>query len=212
MAKRKNDKLGIRHYAGYLFGVLLVTAVVCAIGLFGIRELVTRLSSLHPDSGRQQPYYAATGADDVSARRRRQPELTIYFTAGGHLLHPQTFYLERKLEPYPKAQFILDELLNGPSAGYLLSPLPAGIELRALYLRGTTIVLDFDGSFQAAFGAGAADEIMGVHAITNSLLENMPHYTGVRLLIDGKAADALDGGLDLTNPLKRNYTLIADGM
>lgn len=214
------------HYARYILGVAVITTGVIVVGLFGLEKIVDFASQLSTtDYGRQ--VVAATGLTEETENR-----ITIYFTAEDRRLHPQEFRLEQNLADYGKAVLILDELTAAePSEGFLESPLSwpdasafadaeaAGdnappiasttrCNLNAVYFQGDTIIVDFDLGFLELFQGGMGDAALGVYAVTNSLLHNLPEFRQVRFLVDGEPLNTLSGDLDLSSPLGVNLSLV----
>ena len=88
---------------------------------------------------------------------------------------------------------------------------PDNTQIRELYLLGNgTIVVDFDQRFVSSISAGTTTEEFMVYSLVNSLLENFPTYTKVRILIDGKIRETFLGHVDIEFPLysnKKIYTI-----
>ena len=192
----------------YLFAALLIVAVVSAVGLFGVRELVNRLS------GVSYGYYSySPSPEDPAAEDAYHRKVIVYFTSEDRRLYPQEFKIPRGMSHFDTIQYLLKELIDGPTAGYLLSPFPDEADytdiVRGVYLKGQTIVVDFHLGFRDLFNGGTGDELLALFAVSNTLLANLEHYTGLQVLMDGRPIESLPGGLDLTYPLKINYPLIS---
>jgi len=106
------------------------------------------------------------------------------------------------------------EIVNAQLAGVaepLVSPVPAGTKLRALYVteRGEAYV---DVSREAVSGhtGGSGDELLTIFAIVNALTVNLPAVTAVQLLVDGKEIETLAGHVDLGRPLAKNMSWIEE--
>jgi len=107
-----------------------------------------------------------------------------------------------------QARFIVEAQLAAP-AQPLVSAVPAGTTLRALYLSelGDAFV-DLSGDITSKHTGGSMDEILTVYAIVNALTVNLPAITRVQILVDGKEVDTLAGHVDLRNPLSKNLTWV----
>jgi len=107
-----------------------------------------------------------------------------------------------------QARFIVEAQLAAP-AQPLVSAVPAGTTLRALYLSelGDAFV-DLSGDVTSKHTGGSMDEILTVYAIVNALMVNLPAITRVQILVDGKEVDTLAGHVDLRNPLSKNLTWV----
>jgi germination protein M len=97
-----------------------------------------------------------------------------------------------------------------PSAGApLVSAIPPGTTLRALYLNGNgEAYVDLSKDVAAAHTGGTNDELLTIYSIVSALTANLPAVTSVQLLVDGKEVDTLAGHIDLRKPLGKNAALI----
>jgi len=107
-----------------------------------------------------------------------------------------------------QAQAILDAQLAAAPAP-LLSAIPPGTRLRALYLnqKGEAYV-DLSRDVASAHTGGSQDEILTIYTIVDVLTTNLPAVTSVQLLVDGKEVDTLAGHIDLRKPLEKNLALV----
>jgi spore germination protein GerM len=107
-----------------------------------------------------------------------------------------------------QAQEIVSAQL-APPPGSLVSAVPAGTTLRALYLdpKGAAFV-DLSREASSAHTGGSQDELLTIYAIVNALTANLPAVTSVQLLVDGKEVDTLAGHIDLRKPLQKNLAII----
>jgi len=91
----------------------------------------------------------------------------------------------------------------------LVSPIPAGTNVRALFIteRGDAYV-DLSSEVSAAHPGGTTMELLTVYAIVDALTENLPAVHAVQILVDGKEQDTLAGHVDLHRPLEKNLELV----
>jgi spore germination protein GerM len=104
------------------------------------------------------------------------------------------------------------EIVNAqiaPVASPLVSAIPPGTTLRALYLneKGEAYV-DLSKEAAAAHTGGTRDELLTIYSIVNALTSNLPAVMSVQLLVDGKEVDTLAGHIDLRKPLEKNLGLV----
>ena len=118
--------------------------------------------------------------------------------------------LERQAEPTAQARVILEAQLAEPPAP-LLSPIPPGTRLRAVYLtdRGDAFV-DLTEEITVGHTGGSLEELFTVYAIVNALTTNLPSINAVQILVNGQEVDTLVGHVDLQRPLERNMQWVAD--
>jgi hypothetical protein len=96
-----------------------------------------------------------------------------------------------------------------PVAAPLVSAVPPGTALRALYLtaRGDAYV-DLSRDVVTGHPGGSLDELLTVYSIVNALTMNLPAVTAVQVLVEGKEVDTLAGHVDLRRPLGKNVSWV----
>jgi len=164
------------------------------------------------------PRWSRGGADPVApegstagtpAAAQRKITATLYYVGGNGLslvsAQREVPFGEAVVE---QARFIVEAQLAAP-AQPLVSAVPAGTTLRALYLseRGDAFV-DLSAEVTAKHTGGSMDEILTVYAVVNALTVNLPAITRVQILVNGKEVDTLAGHVDLRNPLSKNLTWV----
>jgi hypothetical protein len=106
--------------------------------------------------------------------------------------------------PLPSArQERAEELLRTLISMYLEKssphPLPAGSEVRAVYLVDPGMaVIDTNAAFADAHRSGVLVEELTVASLVQTLAANVPGINRVRILVDGKSRDTLAGHADLS--------------
>ena len=154
---------------------------------------------------------AATGTTTGTSTAGPLVDTTLFYISDdGMQLVEFERRLEQRVEPAAQARVILEAQLAEPPAP-LLSPIPAGTRLLALYLteRGDAFV---DLSEEVALGhsGGSLEELFTVYAIVNAMTTNLPAINAVQILINGREVDTLVGHVDLQRPLERNMQWVAD--
>jgi germination protein M len=186
--------------------VLLVGGVAVAAA-----ALVWVLFFALPRKGSEPKPPAATAASTPTpaASSGRKIKARLFYVAqdGIHLTHVERDvpYGEGTLE---QAREIVAAQLT-PVSDPLLSAVPAGTSLRAVFLtEGGEAYVDVSREVASGHTGGTTDELLTVYTIVNALTENLPAVTAVQLLVDGKEVDTLAGHVDLRNPLGKNVTLV----
>ncbi len=79
--------------------------------------------------------------------------------------------------------------------------LPPSTDIRAVFLTtdGTAYV-DFSDDALADFTPGIASETLAVYSVVNSLAANIPAVKRVKILMQGREVETLDGHADLNDP------------
>jgi hypothetical protein len=99
-----------------------------------------------------------------------------------------------------RAQELLRALLNIYLSKSSTHPLAPDADIRSVYLVDPGIaVIDLSSSFVAGHRSGILVEELTVVSMIETLSENVPGITRVKILIDGKPAETLAGHVDLSN-------------
>lgn len=117
----------------------------------------------------------------------------------------------------PYAELPIDqarEILNAqiaPVAPPLVSAIPAGTSLRALFIapQGQAFV-DLSPEVASAHPGGSVSELLTIYTVVHALTLNLPAVTSVQVLVDGKEVDTLAGHVDLRRPLAKSVELTSD--
>jgi spore germination protein GerM len=149
------------------------------------------------------PRAESSGPADAAAAKRIKATL-FYVSEDGQRLVP----VEREI-PYgeglvEQAKRIVEaEIAPAPSP--LVSALPDGTHLRALYVtdRGEAYV-DLSAEVTTAHSGGSLDELLTVYSIVDGLTVNLPAVSAVQVLVDGREVDTLAGHVDLRRPLLKS--------
>lgn len=106
---------------------------------------------------------------------------------------------------------VLLALIEGSHAGHGRS-LPASATIRAVFLTPDgTAYLDFAGDWLVDLSPGITSECLAVHSIVNSLAANISTVKRVKILIQGREVETLDGHADLTDFFVPDPTRIVPG-
>jgi spore germination protein GerM len=110
-----------------------------------------------------------------------------------------------------QAQEIIKAQL-APAAAPLISAVPAGTTLRALYVTSNgAAYVDLSREVVNAHPGGSLDELLTIYSIVNALTMNLPAVTSVQVLVDGKETDTLAGHVDLRYPLAKSLDWVRKG-
>jgi len=110
--------------------------------------------------------------------------------------------------PIEQGKRIMEALLQGPRTD-LMRTIPAGTQLRAMFLTGNgTAYVDLTETVTEKHPGGCRSEIMTVYSIVNSLILNVPEIEAVKILIGGREAFTLSGHIDIRYPFKADMLLI----
>jgi hypothetical protein len=147
--------------------------------------------------------------DEADSRRI---QATLYYVADdGVSLAPTNRTVSYGATPAEQARRLIEAQVAAPPDG-LVSPVPAGTTVRAVFLTDThEAYVDLGGAIRSGHPGGALDEALTVYAIVNALTVNLPEITAVQILVDGREVDSLRGHIDLRAPLGRANDWIQKG-
>ena len=197
-------------------GAIAGLVVTVAAGLVvGIAIVLVTIGVRRGSATAKAPAAAAgpgaipTGPDEPAVLGRKIKARLFYVSEDGTRLTG----VEREViygdGPAAQAQLIINAQL-APVAAPLVSAVPPGTTLRALYLntaRGEAYV-DLSREAVTAHTGGSLDELLTIYTIVNALTSNLPAVTSVQVLVDGKELDTLAGHVDLRKPLTKNLALV----
>ena len=155
----------------------------------------------------------------------------LYFAGSDGRLHTERCELA-VAPPAERARSLVEALLAGPSEGArsgLRSPLPAGSRVEAVYLLGTTALLDLRPpeppsapATEASAGAptpveakrsrlsfGSKQELLAVYSLVNTVVMGVEGVDSVQILWDGRQPETLAGHVDTTRPLGADSSYLA---
>jgi spore germination protein GerM len=101
---------------------------------------------------------------------------------------------------------VVGELINGP-VGNLNPALPSATTLNGVTIDGDRAVVDLGEGFAKGLPGGSNSEMLAVYSIVDTITVNFPKIKQVKLLINGKGVETLNGHLDLTEPLTPDFDI-----
>jgi hypothetical protein len=151
-----------------------------------------------------EPAASAPAAAPAAPADARRIKATLYYISEDGL---RLVGVERDVpygdSPSEQARRILEEQLK-EAPPPLASAMPKGTALRALFLTGADLYVDFSREIAAAHPGGSREELFTVYAIVNALATNLPAIERVQILVGGREVDTLAGHVDLRRPLQKN--------
>jgi hypothetical protein len=142
--------------------------------------------------------YAHPVAPPVSGPTERITLYVAYDDAG--VLLPESAGIPLPTDRQQRAEELLRALLNRYLGRSSPHPLPAGSEVRDVYLVDPGLaVIDLNADFANGHRSGVLVEELTVGSLVETLSANTPGITRVRFLVDGKERDTLAGHADLAD-------------
>jgi spore germination protein GerM len=187
-----------RRLAAYI--ALIAAAVVAG---WTVYALARRSIAEDARSGAAAPAAARAGSPGRKIKAR-----LFYVNDDGARLTGVERDVAYAAAPADQAREIISAQI-APAAAPLVSPVPRGTQLRALFLteRGEAFV-DLSRDIVTAHPGGSINELLTVYALVNALTTNLPAITTVQLLVDGRELDTLAGHVDLRRPLVKNLNWV----
>ena len=134
----------------------------------------------------------------------------FYISDDGMRLVGVSHNLTQLADTAAQARAILEAQL-APAPPPLLSPIPPGTQLRAVYLteRGDAFV-DLSEDITLGHSGGSLEELFTVYAIVNALTSNLPAINAVQILVNGQEVDTLVGHVDMRRPLQGDLSWVVE--
>ena len=178
-------------------GTIAVVVVFAAAVFFAKRGL--------PTFGRRMASTTAAAAPAPPPPPGRKIKARLFYVAEDGM---QLTSVERDVaygdSPDDQAREILAAQI-APAVGPLVSAIPAGTTLRAVFItKSGDAYVDLSREVRAAHIGGTVNELLTVYTIVNALTVNLPAVSHVQVLVDGKEVDTLSGHVDLRRPLAKN--------
>jgi spore germination protein GerM len=184
---------------------IIITAIAAgAIGLALIVVIAVRRTPAPPAPA--SVAITAAPASPVTQGKKIKAQLYYVSDDGMRLVgvEQDVPYAE---QPVDQAREILNAQV-APVAAPLVSAVPAGTVLRALFLtENGQAYVDLSRDVVTNHPGGSLNEMLTIYSIVHALTFNLPAVTAVQLLVDGKEVDTLTGHVDLRRPLQKNLQL-----
>ncbi|MBQ9266751.1 MAG: GerMN domain-containing protein [Clostridia bacterium] len=98
---------------------------------------------------------------------------------------------------------IVEEVLKGPTSEELVSTIPEETRLLAVSVEGNMAIVDLSREFIEKQQNNAADSLLGIYSIVNSLTE-LTEIEQVKFLIESREAESYNGYFDMSKPFVRS--------
>jgi hypothetical protein len=154
-----------------------------------------------------EPPAPAAEASPVAARRI---SVRLYFEAPDREgLLPEEREIAFSSDLAVQLRTVVEELAKGSTTG-LLSTLPAGTRVLDVFVHaGGVAYVDLSGEVASGLPGGSRAERLTVFSLVDSIVQNFPSTSRVRLLVDGHEVSSLAGHIDLSRPLAADLTVLA---
>ena len=181
----------------------ITTAVIGLVALIVVITITRKPTQITAVAGTSLTTAAATPA---SQGKKIKAQL-FYVSEDGLRLVGVERDVPYAEQPVDQAREILNAQIT-PAAAPLVSAVPTGTVLRALFLtENGQAYVDLSRDVSTAHPGGSLNEMLTIYTIVHALTFNLPAITAVQLLVDGKEVDTLAGHVDLRRPLSKNLQL-----
>lgn len=175
---------------------LRITALVLLIAVFAMTSYIVRLQ--HGQRRNLQMVSDPRPVGPPPSGRLEKAIMVIAFDEDG-VLKAQGFDLhlpaEREQRMRELVRALLSEYVRKPSS----HPLGPGANIRDAYLvNGSLAVLDMNVAFAEEHPSGIRVEQFTLYSIAETIRENFPEVTRIKVLVHGNERETLAGHIDLT--------------
>lgn len=178
------------HYRGVAIAAALLLIAVLALGIYAFRL------KRHAEQAETHFSEKKTVAPPVAGPQEQVPILVAYDEEGA--LRRNTISTPMPAERSERARQAVHVLLDFYSNGDSPHPLPAGADVKAVFLVGSDLaVLDMNSAFADGHRSGILVEELTIASIAQTLAANVPGITRVKFLVEGKDRDTLAGHVSL---------------
>lgn len=184
----------IPRFQRFLFGAMLLAAVVMAIVLIRMRERAHDRLMMAVDS---QPLSAPSSAPVEKIT------LLVANDLDGSLIPVERSFPLPK-DPNARARVLMQKLLEEYAAPKSTHPIANASGVEEVFLmplqqqKGLMAVVNLSAPFVQAQPSGIEPETLTLLSMIATLHANLPQITEVRFLVDGQQKDTLAGHADLT--------------
>jgi len=210
---KKRQRHQPENFLFILMGLILMGLLISGYFLFVDKVLPSLTgTSGTPD---QSQVASRSGSDGSSAETTETviPEgegmaVTLYFGARGgeHLVREVRRIPEQKML-LNQATELVKELIKGPFSQGSRALIPGGTQLRSIFYSQGTFFVDFSKEFADMHPGGAAEEILTLYSVVNTLTE-LDRKARVKFLINGLEQETLKGHAGLKNAFSRYESLL----
>jgi spore germination protein GerM len=190
-------------FLGFVFAALLI-----AIGLLIYLNFFWESAGQKDDeTGRLKELYGA-GSPQAGEETPENKRVTLYFESEeSETLVPEIREVPVSGPLVNRARQVLIELVKGSTRNYL-GVIPPNAKLKQFYIteRGIAYV-DFTEELSKSLEGGSDDELFTVYGIVNTLTVNFPEIRAVKILVNGREKETLNGHVSLVKPLVKDLKI-----
>lgn len=184
--------------------VLVIAAAGALVGVMGWGLFI----ALPRWVASRTPVVEPAVASSAPATPERKIKARLFFVSDdGHGLTGIEREVAYGADPTAQARAILEAQLTPPDAP-LLSAIPAGTTLRAVFVANGDAYIDVSPEIVSGHPGGTLNESLTIFTLVAAVKANLPAVGGVQILINGKEVDTLAGHIDLRQPLVKSPTWV----
>jgi len=210
--KRKPSRHNQEKILFALMALIVIGLIVSGYFLF-VRKILPELTA-QTQTDQQTAIASQTQQTDVSSQQEFIPAdeahtLKIYFgQKSKDLLASENRIVRKRSMLIAQARQIIETVLEGPTSNSFYPVIPKGTTLRGLFFDSGVFTVDLSKEFAEISNFGAAEQILSVYSLVNSLTELDPRAR-VRFLINGSEPSVDNGHVDISQTLTRNEDLVS---
>lgn len=194
------------YFGRFVVTVSVVGVIIIVLGLAGIWYY------FQPGGGA-----ASGGVRDrlpaaAGANRLPPTKAMLYYTRDGRTLTSTIAEIGPPgTSPTDRARVIMERLVEGRDRAQLVSPIPQGTRVNAVFVDDGVVIVNLSREFMNNLRGGVEAEMLAVSSVVNSLMHNMDNVRAVQILIDGATVPTLNGNVDIGGHLIANSAIVRAG-
>lgn len=165
-------------------------------------------------SGKQSKKVQTAPLQNESGEELVEPSVmkvkAFFFVETSRFMHPVEY--EMPLSPIRKENYkkFIELLLKGKEN--YITPVPEGVQLRAIYLieKQNMLVVDFTEELINNFPSGTSSELEFIYFFVNNICYNFKEVKEVKFLIAGNEYQTLSGHIDIEHPFYPNFRYLTE--
>lgn len=211
MIERKQQGSSIGSFISVLM-LLLILGILVILGYYVFFE-PEKLGFQNIDSSQKKILVYGKDAD-LKSVAPEQMNVRLYFANSSYeLLTTEDRGIAKCPNVLSCAKAIISQLIKGPNNKGVYRTIPPAVSLRAVYLYGETLVVDFSKDLVTQHSGGVSSELLTVYSLVNSLME-IPPVDGkiiknIQILINGNPMKSLAGHVSIEKPLTAEMKLVS---
>ncbi len=148
--------------------------------------------------------------DDMAAMKKKDKIVMQMYFSDSHerFLKSEKRFVVKESDPALQAKAIVEALLAGSKNG-LVNTFPKGVTVKEVNIAEDGVAsVNFSKNLIRAYEGSSASEMATIYSLTNSITQNIPGIKKVRLLVEGKEIESIQGHISTRKAFAPDLELI----